>query len=344
MQYKFFTNSERAWKAMFEAIKNAKEYIYLEMYIFSNDMVQYDFLTLLKEKAQNGVRVRIVLDSSGSSELSKNAVVGMRESGAELLFQSYFFHRTHRKILVVDGLRAFIGGVNLSQRFRFWNDLVIEVKGKKLIKHIIRSFAKVYSQSRGDDKMVLAQNRPIALDKTRTWLVEHFPVRKKYNLKKIYKENLHQAKESIVLVTPYFMPSRWFIVALHQAVLRGVKVEVLVPKTTNNFWANRVGYFFMYKLSKLGVNFLLEPKMNHAKAMIIDNREGIVGSNNLDFISFELNSEVGIFLKDINAVRKLSGIVQEWKKEAIVFDYKAYKPKIFDYFLSPVIRIFFRVW
>jgi cardiolipin synthase len=343
MRYKFFTNSERAWRAMFEGIKKAKESIYLEMYIFTNDMVQYDFLTLLKEKAKSGLRVRIILDSLGSSELSKYEIKDLQQSGAEVLFQSYFFHRTHRKILVIDGLRAFIGGVNLSQEFRFWNDLVIEVKGKKLMKHIIRSFAKVYSQSGGTDKEVLSQNKPLILDKTHTWLIEHFPVRKKYNLKKIYKENLRHARESIILVTPYFMPSRWFIVALHQAVLRGVKVEVLVPKTTNHFWANRVGYFFMYRLSSLGVNFLLEPKMNHAKVMIIDGREGIVGSHNLDFLSFDLNSEVGVFLKDANTVKKLSLIIQEWKKDAVLFNPTTYKPKLFDYVLSPIIRIFFRI-
>jgi cardiolipin synthase len=340
MRYKFFTNSEQAWRAMFKDIQGAKESIYLEMYVFTNDMVQYDFLALLKEKAKNGLRIRIILDSLGSSELGKAAIAELRGSGVELLFQSYFFYRTHRKVLVVDGKRAFIGGVNISQQFRFWNDLVLEIKGKRLVQHIIRSFSKVYIQSGGTDKIILSQNKPIILDKTRTWLVEHSPMKKKFNLKKVYKENLSEAKESVVLVTPYFMPRRWLIVALHHAVLRGVKVEVLVPKVTNHFWADRVGYFFMYKLSKLGINFLLQPGMNHAKVMLIDSKEGIVGSQNLDFLSFDFNNEIGVFLKDASTIKKLSLIVAGWSKDASLFDYKIYKPKWFDYIISPIIRIF----
>ena len=70
MRYKFFTSSEKTWKAMFEAITDARESVYLEMYIFNSDMRQYDFLKLLKEKAEKGLRVRIILDSFGSMYFS----------------------------------------------------------------------------------------------------------------------------------------------------------------------------------------------------------------------------------------------------------------------------------
>jgi len=344
MRYRFFTNSERAWRAMFKEIESSKEYIYLEMYIFTNDMIQYDFLVLLKEKAAQGVRVRIILDSFGSRALNNGVITELRESGAEVFFLNYFFHRMHRKILVVDGKRAFIGGVNLSQRFRFWDDLVVEVKGKRLLRRIVCSFSRVYTECGGTDKDILSQNKKLALYKTRTWLIEHFPRGKKYNLKKIYKERLGNAKETIVLITPYFMPKRWFIKTVRRAVLRGVRVEILVPKVTNHFFADRVGYFFMFKLSRMGVHFYLLPKMNHAKAMIIDSKEGMVGSNNLDFLSFEFNSEVGIFFTEPNEVVKLVEILANWKKEAVLFDFSIYRPKLFDYFLSPIIRLFARIF
>ena len=343
MRYKFFATSLKAWRAMFEGIENAQKSIYLEMYIFVNDTVQYDFLALLKKKANAGMRVKIVLDSLGSADLSKNAIAELRASGAEVLFQSYFFHRAHRKVLIVDESIAFIGGVNISQQFRLWNDLVIEIKGKRLLKHISSSFAKVYKECGGKDPELLAQDKKIILNQARTWLVEHFPIGKKFNLKKIYKEHLKEAKENVIFVTPYFIPRRWLIVALHQAVLRGVKVEVLVPKVTNHFFANRVGYFFMYKLSKLGINFLLQPKMNHAKVMLIDGKEGIVGSQNLDFLSFDFNSEIGVFLKDMQAVKKLALVVQKWKEQAFLFETKKYKPTWLDHIISSLIRIFARI-
>jgi len=206
------------------------------------------------------------------------------------------------------------------------------------------AFAKVYEEGGGKDKIVLAKNEPIVLDKTRTWLVEHFPIKKKFNLKKIYKKHLREAEKEIILVTPYFMPKRWLSGALHQAVLRGVRVDILVPKNTDFFLTDRVNYFYMFKLSKLGINFYLESHMNHAKTTIIDGKEGIVGSNNLDFLSFELNSEVGIFFKDASAVRRLSDIVKEWKRGAVLFDFRHHKPKVLDYILSPFISIFTKIF
>jgi len=348
MRYKFFTTSQTAWRAMFDAINNAEHSIYLEMYIFTNGMVQYDFLELLKQKALNGLRVRVILDSFGSMSLKDSEVEKLRESGAEVFFLSYLLHRTHRKILVVDEETAFIGGVNLNQKFQFWNDLVVRVRGRKLLRQIIRSFAKVYKECGGLDPQILSRNKPIILDKTRTWLVEHFPARKKFGLKNIYKEHLGKAVENIILVTPYFAPQRWLIGALHQAVLRKVKVEILVSRAVYvpiiSRLITRVNYFYIYKLSKLGVHFYIEPEMNHAKIMIIDNKEGIVGSQNLDFLSFDFNSEVGVFLKDLKAVKKLLEITKSWKDRSSLFNYKIYKPKWFDYILSPFIRIFSRIF
>ncbi len=328
---------------MFQAILSARQSIYLEMYIFTNDMVQYDFIKLLKEKAQQGLRVHILLDSLGSSDLGKEAVAELRGSGAEVLFHSYYLFHNHRKILVVDEKSAFIGGVNISQRFRFWNDLVVEVKGKKLVKHIIRSFAKAYAKSKGRDEKLLSKNKPIILDKTRTWLIEHFPVRRKATLKKIYKENLNAANEYIILVTPYFAPKRFMIRALRRAAKRGVRVDVLVPEQTDIFFIDRVNYFYMFRLAKYGINFYLEPTMNHAKVMLIDSSAGIVGSQNLDFVSFDLNNEIGVFFKDENIINELSLIVDGWKKNASLFNRDTYKPTKFDYVLSPLMRIFAKI-
>ncbi len=342
MSYKFFTSSVLTWKAMFVSIQEARESIYLEMYIFQDDMPNFNFLNLLKEKAESGLRVRIVLDSFGSSKLSKGSIIALRVAGAEVYFFSNLLHRIHRKILIVDERVAFIGGVNFHQIALFWDDLVVQVKGR-LVHSIIKSFAKVYVLCGGTDPILVAQNKMILLDTTRTWLIEHFPTINDLGIKKIYIKKISEAHNNITLVTPYFMPKRWFTTLLHQAVLRGVKVEVLVPKVTNHFIVDRVGYFFMYKLSKLGVDFHLYSKMNHAKLMIIDSKEGIVGSHNLDFLSFELNGEVGIFFKEWNTVKKLMNIVADWKKDSVLFDPSSHKPKLFDYILSPMIRIFFRI-
>ncbi len=360
MRYKFFASSQKSWQAMFNAILVAKESIYLEMYIFQEDMVDFDFLKLLKEKAKEGIRVKIILDSFGSSSLSKKAVIEIREAGIELFFLSYFLHRTHRKILIVDEKIAYIGGVNFQQSASLWNDLVVQIKGGKLISSITKSFAKVYHECGGLDqkildRMVISRNKIILRangqyvmkekirDKMRDWLVDHSPVKNKFRLKKLYTKHLLDARKEIILVTPYFMPKRWLIGLLHQANLRGVKVEVLVPEKTDYYFIDRVNYFYMSKLSKLGIDIYLESKMNHAKIMTIDSKEAVVGSNNLDYLSFELNSEVGIFFNDQDAIQRISKIIESWKKDSVLFDATIQKMKWFDYILAPIINLFLRI-
>ena len=339
MSYEFYPSSFRTWQAMFSAIKDARESVYLETYIFLDDLHNFNFLKLLCEKAREGVRVHIVLDAFGSLGLPKASVLALRQSGAEVFFYSNILHRIHRKILLVDERVAFIGGVNFHQVAFRWGDLTLKIRGR-LVNSILRSFAKVYAECGGRDPRILVENRKLVLDRTRTWIVEHFPENKGATLKKIYKQALTRAEKNVILVTPYFIPKRWFVRALHQAALRGVRVEVLVPKTSNHILANTVGRFFMYRLSLLGVNFYLEPRMNHAKGMIIDGREGLVGSNNLDFFSFELNSEVGVFLRNPKAVRALKRIIEEWKKRSVLFDPALYRPKLLDYIIAPLVRLF----
>ena len=344
MNYKFYTNSIRSWEAMYEAISFAEHTIYLEMYIFSDDMKDFDFLKLLKEKAKNGVRVCMILDSYGSADLNKKAISDLNASGVELFFISHFLHHAHRKILIIDERVAFVGGVNFHQSASSWNDLVVQVKGK-IIKIILKSFAKVYEKCGGKDFFILRykKNDKVFSKKIHFWLIEHFPMWQKYNLKKFYEKNINESEKSVFLATPYFMPKRWFIATLHQAVLRGVRVEVLVPKATDYFLIDRVNYFFMHKLSRLGVNIYLEDDMNHAKLVIIDSKKGTVGSHNLDILSFDFNSEAGIFFDDQGAVKKLVNIYEGWRDGATPFDFKGYNLSLLDYILSPIISIFSKI-
>ena len=329
---------------MFEAVSFAQKTVYLEMYIFQDDMTDFDFLTLLKTKAKQGLKIKIILDSFGSADLSKKAIFELKESGVELFFISHFFYHTHRKILIVDERLAFIGGVNFHQSAREWNDLIVKLRGK-IVPFILKSFAKAYEKCGGRDASILVykKNKKNIGDEINLWLVEHSPMWKKSTFKKLYEKKINQAEKSIFLVTPYFMPRRWLIALLHQAVLRGVRVQVLVPRFTDYYFIDRVNYVFIYKLSKLGINIYLEKEMNHAKLMIIDEREGMVGSQNLDYISFDLNSEIGIFFNNPKTVKKLIEIYEDWKKDTVQFDSKNQKPNFIDYILSPIISIFNRI-
>ena len=327
---------------MYEVALLAKKSIYLEMYIFTDDMDEFNFVELFKNKAKAGLRVKIILDSYGSSNLSKKAIGELKSAGVELLFISHFFHHTHRKVLIIDERIAFVGGVNFHQSAAKWSDLTVKMEGK-IVSFIMRSFSKAYLKCGGKDTAILKyfrKRKKIIPEKVEFWLVEHFPMYRENRLKKIYQQGIGKSEKFVYLVTPYFMPKRWFSALLHQATLRGVKVEIIVPKVTDHYFVDRMNYFFMYRLAKLGVNFYLENEMNHAKLMIVDKKFAMIGSQNLDYLSFDLNSELGVFLREEKEIVELSHIFENWKENGSLFDFKLYRPSFFDYLLSPIMRLF----
>mgnify|MGYP001561256362 CR=1 FL=1 len=305
---------------MLSAITSAHESIYLEMYIFEGDTRDYDFLSALEESAKRGVQVKIILDALGSSALPKAAVERLRKAGAEVLFFSFLFRRTHRKMLVVDERIAFVGGVNIGKHFALWKDLQVRFSGKNVVGAVVRSFARMYRQCGGKDDLLQNIGRPSVLQKTKLWFVEHGVGERRHTLRRHYEERIGRAKKRIVLVTPYLMPPRWLLAQLDQALIRGVAVDVLVPRKTDHAFVDRANWYYVSFISDLGAPCHLFPEMNHAKAMLIDGEEGMLGSQNLDTLSFDWNAEAGVFFHEAGMVRDLTRIIEGWLSEAQLFD------------------------
>lgn len=344
MQYRFFTDSKKAWRAMYSAIERAENSVFLEVYIFQNDMQEYNFFELLIQKAKAGIKIHLVLDYIGSFNLNKKAVAELESAGIEVIFSSHFFHRIHRKILIVDEVLAFVGGVNIKQDTFFWKDLMVEIKNKKLIEKILRTFAKFYIASGGKDEYLKSKNKKLKIDNAKNWMIEHIPELRKFSLQSVYKQALDKAEKKITIITPYFAPKRWLRARLHIAVIRGVEVEVIVPKYVDWFIPDRANYFYMNKMARLGVNVYTEPFMNHAKLLIIDGKKALIGSQNIDFLSFDYNSEIGVFFEEERVVKELEKIAEKWKGESKLFNPKTYKPHWYDYLLAPLISIFSKVF
>ncbi len=342
MKYKFYTTSEKAWAAMFEAMSNAKKSIYFEMYIFSDNTENYDFFNILEQKARDGVKVKIIIDASGSAKLNKQAVKKIKDAGAELLFFNSWFHRNHRKLLIIDESVAFWGGVNIHKYFQKWDDLQVRIKNR-FVKNMVNSFARVYRISGGKDQAILLLAGKKMKEKTGLWLVEHWHLHNHLSLKKYYVRKIKNAKKNIIIFTPYFMPRPWLIKELKRAVNKGVEVKIIIPNKADNLSSpiiNRLNYIYISKICLSGIKFYLLPKMNHAKAILIDEKEGMVGSQNMDFLSYGHNAEIGVFFQDPAMVSDLKKIFDKWKKQSAPFNHLSFKPKWYDFFLSPIIRIF----
>jgi cardiolipin synthase A/B len=339
MKYKLYKTSWKAWDAMLHAIDQAKKSVYLEMYIFLDDTSEsHDFLGKLKQKAREGLRVVIIADSFGSSELKKESVEALRQAGVEFLFFSHWLRHIHRKILVVDEKIAFIGGVNIGKKFALWNDLQLRFSGR-MVKTIAKSFAYTYEIAGGKNPKILALREKSFAKKFRFWIMEHSPIKNIYSLKDQYQEKISAARKSIRMVTPYFTPPRWLRALLDSAIQRGVSIEIIIPKKTDLPIINRINHRYMHDLSLRGVQFFLTKKMNHSKALLIDNEIGLIGSQNIDHLSFEFNSEAGMFSKDKYLIRELAGIMDKWKKDAQEFSPQKYKMKFIDYIILALLKI-----
>jgi len=340
---------------MLSAIRSAEKSIYMEMYLFHDDTRGFDFLSELEASSRRGLRVILVMDILGSRDLSKDTVMRLRAAGVEVLYYSFFLRRTHRKILIVDEKIAFIGGVNIKGTFHSWKDLQIRVTGP-VVRSIIRSYSRVYRECGGKDillrnivqRKVFQNSEPEkielklpAMTRAKLWFVEKGVGRRQYQLRKYYKERIESAKKSITFVTPYLFPPRWLIASLHKAILRGVAVEILLPNDTDHVYANWLNQSYVPFFTGLGARcYYSHGEMNHAKALLIDGREGMIGSPNLDLISFDWNIEAGVFFKEGDMVRDLTKIITGWRSDSILFDQSKRKFRWYDIVLAFLLRLF----
>ncbi len=344
MKYRLYTTTQKAWDGMFKGIASAQKSIYIEMYIFLDDtQTTHNFLGLLKEKAKAGIEVVIVADAIGSFYLKGSAVSELRAAGIEFIYFSHWLRRTHRKIVIIDNKVAFIGGVNIKEKLRHWRDLQVRIDGKVVIP-LLQSFAYIYEDVGGKKESILKYSRLPLIKKIKSWITDTIIGKSQpYSLNNYFKEKIGAAKTSVKIVTPYLLPPRRLIAMLDAACLRGVTVEILIPNDTDVKILNKVNYLNACRMAAFGVKFYLMPMMNHAKIMLIDDEEGLIGSQNMDVLSFNMNMEAGVFFKQKQAVKDLGNLFDHWRKEAIYFNAAEKKITWFDKILLNIMKWFFPI-
>ena len=317
MKYKFYTTSKKAWDGMLEGISEATKSIYFEMYIFLDDTkATHDFLGVLKAKAEAGLEVVVIVDAFGSHDLKSSSVAELKKAGVEFIFFSQLLRRTHRKILIIDDKIAFIGGVNIEEKTRDWRDLNIRLKGK-IITPIIKSFAYGYKMAGGKKASILKYNSISLTKKIKSWFVDNWSNdQHSYYLDSYYRAKILEAQKSIQIATPYLIPPRWLLALLDDAVRRGVKVEIIMPDNTDVGILDRINHLNAYRLTELGASCYFMKIMNHAKLMLVDDEEGVIGSQNFDFLSFGINAEAGIFFRQKDVINSLKHVLEKWKSDS----------------------------
>ncbi len=338
MAFKLYTNSHSTWTAMLDAVRSAKQSIYLEMYIFSDDTKEtHDFVETLCAKSREGVRVVMILDAIGSMKLERSVIEKMEKTGIEIIFFRHWLHRTHRKLLIIDSARAFVGGVNIDRSSYLWNDLQLEIRGRS-VEHLVAVFARTYALAGGVGSIPTKHKK--RKQRIRSWILEHTPASRKSVLRKYYEYKIQQAEKEVMCITPYFVPHTWFIQAVRKALNRKVGVTIIIPEVSDHWFMNKINMHFANIVNAHGAQVFLLKNMNHAKALIIDRKEVMIGSSNLDMLSFNHNSELGLVVRDHGITEKVLRTIGDWKKDATPFSPVTHKLTWFDRLLVFFIRIF----
>jgi cardiolipin synthase A/B len=304
-QFQLLDATEQYFERMIQAIDDAQSYILLEMYLVESGVLATRFVEAFVRAAQRRVSVRLVLDGFGSLGLVHADRRRLTDAGVELRFYNivqlrkrlHNFLRDHRKLMLVDGQVAFVGGVGLTDEFGVagspgspWRDLVVEIHGP-VVSDWQRAFARTWQRSGGELTLPLPSLDPLPGNgsKGRVVLSEAWY---RSELANAVAQRITQASKRAWIMSAYFVPSRRFRKALRRAARRGVDVRLVVPgPLTDHPWVRQAARRFYGKLLRNNVRiFEYQPRVLHGKMTICDDWVSI-GSSNLDRWSFKWNLE-----------------------------------------------------
>lgn len=304
--FELFTDGDTLYDAMLASIAGATEHVLLESYIFAYDEIGRRFVDTLIAKADSGVLVRLHLDAAGSLFWqSRRLSSHLRHSGVQLRW----FHRwdwrhpwrynrrNHRKLLVIDGRCAYIGGFNIHREnsrtvygAQHWRDTHVRVNGP-LAGLAMQLFGRFWMGHR--HPTVLLDNSGTDL------LLSNYTRGARRLLNGTFASMLSHARHTVFITTPYFVPERRIQRQIADAAARGVDVRLLVPDKSDVPLAKWAAHAAYDGLLASGVRiFEYQPRLLHAKTIVVDGNYATVGTANIDYRSFLLNYELNLFTHD----------------------------------------------
>ena len=308
-------NGVRIFPSMLAAIRAAKKTINIEFYIYWDGEIGRMFAEALAERSRAGVKVNLILDAVGSGPMSHDLTDFLTRNGVNVEWYhplrwyniSRVNHRTHRKLLIIDGEIGFCGGVGIADDWLgdadtrgHWRETVVRVEGP-VVTQMQFAFLDNWIKSRGE--LLTGLNYFPQVEKRGTCLaqvVKSSPSEGSSTAKLLYIISIVAAKKSIYINSAYFVPDRDTTRAMEGAVRRGVDVRVIVPgEYTDVPIVRHAGRFYYGNLLRRGIRiFEYQPTMMHAKTMVVDGVWTTVGSSNFDDRSFRLNDEVNVNIYD----------------------------------------------
>lgn len=318
----YFTGKD-ALNAMIESVRSAQHHIHLQSYIIENDAIGTLWQQLLIQKALQGVQVRVIFDDVGSWTLPRRFSEKLVAAGAMVepfavvrypWLTSKINYRNHRKILVVDGLVAYMGGVNIADRYYSggdyltWLDAHIKVEGEA-VASLQSSFLLDWYFITGQTLPNRKQYYPDTLlpeTTCYTQVITSGPDSDYANIMQSYFTAITQAKKHLHIITPYFTPNETILNAIKVASLSGVDVRIILPEKSDSTIAHLSSRSYFTELMEAQVKiYLFHKGFNHSKVISIDGNFCIIGSANMDNRSFEDNFEVSALVYNKEVTRQV---------------------------------------
>jgi cardiolipin synthase len=315
------TRTEDVIDRLIADVDAAEHHVHLLFYIFAEDETGRRVAEALARAVERGVKCRVLVDSVGSARMLKRLAPKMLAQGIELhetlrvgIFRRRMARidmRNHRKLAVIDGRIAYTGSQNIvnadyGHKDLAWHDMMARLRGPAVLE-LQAVFTSDWSFETGQilDGDDIFPDPPVA----GTIPVQTLPSGPTYpteNYQRMVVAALHAARERVILTTPYFVPDEPFMQALQVAVLRGVKVELIVPQRTDRWLVAAASHAYYTELLEAGVKLhLFRDGLLHSKTMTIDQALAFLGTSNFDIRSFALNFEVNLLLYDADVTERL---------------------------------------
>ncbi len=354
---RLFTSGEEKFSNLFEDIKSAKEHIHIEYYVFLDDEIGQKLQKAIIEKAKDGIEVRIIYDSFGSRKVKKEFLEEYRMAGVETepflklkwnSISSRLNYRTHRKIVVIDGKIGYIGGMNIADRyikgFKWgrWRDTHARIEGKGVqgLQSVFLIDWYFVSQT------LITSRKYFPLLENYGYvpmqIVNSGPLSETNEISHGILQAIYDAKKSIFIQTPYFLPPDAMIDALQAAAIRGVDVRIMMSKRSDVWLVQMASRSFIKDMLKANVKvYFFNDGFLHSKLLAFDDSLTLIGSANFDSRSFEQNFEVEAFIYDNEVAEVANKIFIEDQKNSELVTLKEWsKRPVLKRFIESLLRLF----
>jgi cardiolipin synthase len=336
-------NGQQTYEAMLSAIAQARNYILLQSYIVNDDQAGKEFKQALIAKAEQGIRIYLLYDEIGSNKLSRSYIKSLKRNGIQVSafnttkgrgnrFQLNF--RNHRKILVVDGEIAFLGGLNIGDEYLGknphlspWRDTHMMMQGPT-VQCLQSSFLRDWYWA---TRTVLEVNWHIKanLEMNQTaFVLPTGPADRLAACNLFFVNAIDQAQTRLWIASPYFVPDESTLMTLKLAAIRGVDVRIILPNRPDHLFVYLCSFSYYTEMEAMGIKlYRYKDGFMHQKIMLIDRDMAAVGTVNLDNRSFFLNFEVMGFVADLRFVQSVEKMLEDDLAASVAVDLSEYGRK-----------------